>query len=405
MAEVDYLILGAGPAGCRAAQAIRRRDTSGRVVILTEESVPFTNRIVLSKEFLKSDQLAPEQAVAIPAGALERLGVELRIGCRISRLDPEGAVVELADGERVAYRRCLVATGARPLALPVPGFDLPGVHTLRTLDDALALRRAAESADRAVVIGGGLIGAEVGCALATRGVKVTLVARESWLWGHLAPEPVGRAAGRELERGGVGLRMERLVTEIHAAGRELAVEMASGEVLRAPLVVAGVGVRTNVDFLAGSPLVEPTGGVRVDARLRTSAPGLSAAGDVAAFDDPLFGVRHRVEHWLHAQHQGRLAGENMTGDEKVYARVSSYDTRLFDLPVTVVGAPDLADRWTEAGISNDEKLTALGWREERLVAAYLLGSKAGTEDIVKRIESGVEPVEGKLSPRPGRGSP
>ncbi|HET6618141.1 MAG TPA: NAD(P)/FAD-dependent oxidoreductase [Gemmatimonadota bacterium] len=404
MGEVDYLILGAGPAGCRAAQTIRRRDTSGRVVILTEEPVPFTNRIVLSKEFLKSDLLTPEQAVAIPAGALDRLGVELRIGRRISRLDPEDAVVELADGELIAYRRCLIATGARPLALPVPGFDLPGVHTLRTLDDALALRRAAQCAARAVVIGGGLIGAEVACALAARGMEVTLVAREFWLWGHLAPEPVGRAAGRELERGGVGLHMERVVTAIHADGSDLAVETASGEVLRAPLVVAGVGVRTNVDFLAGSELLEPTGGVRVDARLRTTAPGLWAAGDVAAFDDPLFGVRHRVEHWLHAQHQGRLAGENMMGDEKVYARVSAYDTRLFDLPVTVVGAPDLADRWTEAEISSDERVTALGWREERLVAAYLLGSKAATGDMVKRIESGAESVEEKLSPRPGPGS-
>jgi 3-phenylpropionate/trans-cinnamate dioxygenase ferredoxin reductase subunit len=402
--DVDYLILGAGPAGCRAAQAIRRRDTRTRVVILAEESIPFTNRIVLSKEFLKSDELTPEQAVAVPAGAFERLGIELRLGRRVARLEPEDRVVDLEDGERIAYARCLIATGARPLALPVPGFDRPGVHTLRTLADALALRTAARSADRAVVIGGGLIGAEVACALATRGLQVTLIAREAWLWGHLAPEPVGRAAGGELERGGVVLRMERFVTAIHAEAGGLAVETAGGEVFRAPIVAAGVGVRANLDFLAGSELLDPAGGVRVDAALRTSAPDLWAAGDVAAFADPLFGVRHRVEHWLHAQHQGRLAGDNMAGDEKTYARVSSYDTRLFDLPVRVTGAPDLADRWTEGGLSSDGGLTALGWRGERLVAGYTLGSKSAGEDIARRIESGSEVADRELR-RPGRGSP
>ena len=386
MAEVDYLILGAGPAGCRAAQAIRRRDAGGQVVILTDESVPFTNRIVLSKEFLKSDDLPAERAQVVPAEVFARLGIEVRARERVERLDSESRVAELASGGRIAYDRCLVATGSRPLALPVPGFDLPGVHTLRTLEDALALRVAARSADRAVVIGGGLIGAEIACALASRGTKVTLLARETWLWGHLAPETVGRAASHALERGGIDLRMERTVVAIHADGKELAVETAVGEVFRAPLVPVGVGVRTNVDFLAGSELLDPGEGVRVDAGLRAAAPGLWAAGDVAAFDDPLFGVRHRVEHWLHAQHQGRLAGENMAGGEKAYARVSSYDTLLFGLPVTVVGAPDLAERWTAEEPLDDGEGTAFGWRGDRLVAAYRIGS-GSTDDLTRRLEN------------------
>lgn len=390
MADADYLILGAGPAGCRAAQAIRRRDALGRIVILTDESVPFTNRIVLSKEFLKSDDLPAERAQVVPAEAFARMGIEFSARERVERLDPESRVAELAGGGRIAYDRCLVATGSRPLALPVPGFDLPGVHTLRTLEDALALREAARRADRAVVIGGGLIGAEIACALVSRGVDVTLLAREAWFWGHLAPEPVGRAIGRVLMDGGVDLRMERTVVAIHADGEELAVETAVGEVFRAPLVAVGVGVRTNVDFLSGSELLEPGGGVRVDAGLRAEAPGLWAAGDVAAFDDPLFGVRHRVEHWLHAQHQGRVAGENMTGERRVYARVSWYDTRLFELPVTVVGAPELAERWTAGEPLDDGEGTAFGWRGERLVAAYRLGPGGPIEEIARRIEAGAE---------------
>lgn len=390
MADADYLILGAGPAGCRAAQAIRRRDRTGRVVVLTDESAPFTNRIILSKEFLKSDELAPDRVLVLPARAFQEIGVELRTRERVERLDPYAHTVKLASGETIAYSRCLVATGSRPLALPVPGFDLPGVHTLRTMEDAVALREAARRADQAVVIGGGLIGAEIGCALVSRGLNVTLLAREAWLWGHLAPEPVGRAAGRVLTQGGVRLELERTVVAIHAEGADLSVETADGDRFRAPLVAAGVGVRYNVDFLAGTGLLEPGRGVRVNERLETEAEGLWAAGDVAAFEDPVFGSRHHVEHWLHAQHQGRVAGENMTGERRVYTRVSWYDTRLFDLPVTVVGAPELAVRWTEEEPFDAQTGIALGWRGERLVAAYRLGPGGRIDEIVRRIEAGAE---------------
>lgn len=388
MPAADYLILGAGPAGCRAAQAIRRRDQGGRVVILTEEPAPFTNRILLSKEFLTQDALTPERALVLQAGAFRAMDIDLRTGVRVERLDPVERVVELADGKSLAYHRCLVATGSRPLSLPVPGFHLPGVHTLRTVEDAMAVREAARGSERAVVIGGGLIGAEIACALRSRGLAVTLLARESWLWGHLAPEPVGRQVGRALAQGGVDLRMERTVVAIRAEGMELSVETAAGESFRAPLVVAGVGVRYNVEFLAGTGLLEPGRGVRVNERLETAAEGLWAAGDVAAFEDPVFGSRHHIEHWLHAQHQGRVAGENMTGGRTVYARVSWYDTRIFDLPVIVVGAPELALRWSVEETVGGEPGLSLGWRGERLVAAYRLGSGPAVDEIARRIEAG-----------------
>jgi 3-phenylpropionate/trans-cinnamate dioxygenase ferredoxin reductase subunit len=391
--DADYLILGAGPAGCSAAQAIRKRDRSGRITILTEETAPFTNRIILSKEFLTQDELAPERAFVLQSEAFRAMNIELRTRTRVERLDPGARVVELADGASLAYDRCLVATGSRPLELPVPGFHLPGVYTLRTIEDALALRDAARGAERAIVIGGGLIGAEIACALTIRGVRVTLLARETWLWGHLAPEPVGRAAGHALERGGVDLRMDRTVVAIRAEGAELAVVTADGAEFRAPLVVAGVGVRYNVEFLAGTGLLEPGRGVRVNEWLETDAEGLWAAGDVAAFRDPVFGSRHHVEHWLHAQHQGRVAGENMTGAQHVYARVSWYDTRLFELPVLVVGAPELALRWSVEEPFDGGKGVSLGWRGERLVAAYRLGPGGPIDEIARRIEAGAEPAE------------
>jgi len=401
----DYLILGAGPAGCRAAQTIRRRDRQGRVILLTDEPVPFTNRILLSKEFLTSDDLPPERAVVLSPASFRAQSIEPRTRERIELLDPEARSVELASGEKIAYGKCLIATGSRPLDLPVPGFDLPGVHTLRTIEDAVALREHARGADRAVVIGGGLIGAEIACALSLRGLNVTLVAREEWLWGHIAPESVGRAVGEALRARGVELRLGGIVVAIHAAGRQLAVECGDGELLRAPLVAAGVGVRYNVEFLADTGLLEPGRGVRVNQWLETESPGLWAAGDVAAFDDPVFGSRHHVEHWLHAQHQGRMAGENMTGERKVYRRVSRYDTRLFDLAVTVVGAPELAERWTEKEPFAAGTGTALGWSGERLVAAYRLGAGGAIEAIARRIGEEVEAVVPELTPPRSPGSP
>ncbi|HET7692402.1 MAG TPA: NAD(P)/FAD-dependent oxidoreductase [Gemmatimonadota bacterium] len=405
MNGADYLILGAGPAGCRAAQTIRRRDRQGRVILLTDERVPFTNRILLSKEFLTSDDLPPERAVVLPPGSFHAQSIELRTQERIERLDPEARSVELASGEKIAYGKCLIATGSRPLELPVPGFDLPGVHTLRTIEDAVALREHARGADRAVVIGGGLIGAEIACALSLRGLPVTLVARERWLWGHIAPESVGRAVGEALRARGVELRLGGIVVAIQAAGSQLVVECGDGELLRAPLVAAGVGVRYNVEFLADTNLLEPGRGVRVDRWLETEAPGLWAAGDVGAFDDPVFGCRHHVEHWLHAQHQGRTAGENMTGERKVYRRASRYDTRLFDLAVTVVGAPELAERWTEEEPIAAGTGTALGWSRERLVAAYRLGAGGAIEAIARRIGGEAEAVVSELTPPRSPGSP
>lgn len=392
MIDADYLIVGAGPAGCRAAQSIRRRDRQARVILVTEEPAPFTNRILLSKEFLVSDELAPESAVVLPPDSFQAVNVELRTRERIVRLDPAARSVELASGERVRYGKCLVATGSRALALPVPGFGLPGVHTLRTIEDATALRESARRADRAIVIGGGLIGAEIACALAMRGLGVTLVAREAWLWGHLAPAVVGRAVGKVLLERGIDLQLGRVVVAIHAEEGGLAVETADGERFRAPFIAAGVGVRYNVEFLSGTGLLEPGRGVRVNRWLEAEVPGLWAAGDVAAFEDPVFGSRHHVEHWLHAQHQGRVAGENMTGGRKEFRRVSWYDTRLFDLVVTVVGAPELAGRWTEEESVAGGMGTALGWSGERLVAAYRLGAGGGIEAIARRIEDAASPA-------------
>lgn len=390
--RVAYAIVGAGPAGTRAAETIRRRDPDGRVVVISADPYPFYNRILLSKTFLESDDVAPEQVVMMPPEAYAERGIELRANERVERLDPEARTLELATGETLEYEKCLVASGARPRELPVPGGDRPEVHTLRSLTDAVALREAAGHAERVVVVGGGLIGVEVAAALRARDTPVTLVAREEWLFGHIAPRPVGRALEAVMEGGGVALRLKEVVTAVEPVEGGVRVVTAGGEVLEADLVVAGVGVRYNTGFLEGTDLVEPRAGIRVNAYLETEAAGLWAAGDVAAFDDPVLGSRRHVEHWLHAQHQGRHAGLGMTGERKPYRKVSSYDTELFGTGLLVLGAPELAGAWESTGLETGSGV-AVGSDGERVVAAYRLGEpEVPAAELERRIESGERPA-------------
>ncbi|MGH7551304.1 MAG: NAD(P)/FAD-dependent oxidoreductase [Gemmatimonadota bacterium] len=380
--RIDFLILGSGPAGARASEAIRRKDRQARVVAVSADPHPFYNRILLSKDFLKRDDLAPAQVTIKPAELWEKQGIELRSGERVVGLDAAAREARLETGEILPYERCLVATGASPLVLPVPGSGAPGVHTLRSLNDARRLREAARETGRAVVVGGGLIGVEIAAALAQRGLRCTVIEREPWIFGRVAPEPVGLALRRFLEEGGVEVVTGATVTGFRRGGDGLwvgtrptagAARPTAGEERSYPgdLAIMGVGVRPETGFLEN---VERTadGGIVVDERLQ-AAPGLWAAGDVAAYPDPHAGLRHRVEHWLHAQHQGRVAGANMVGDDQTYAEITSYDTELFGTTIQVFGTPALAEEWSVEGLGGAGAGVAWGSRHGRVVTVYRMG--------------------------------
>lgn len=355
-------------------------------MVASADPHPFYNRILLSKDFLKRDDLTPEAVVMKPSSVWERQAIELRSGRRAVRLDAGARQVHLDTGEVLAYERCLVAAGARPLRLPVPGGDDPRLHTLRSLDDAIRVRKAVRSASRAVLVGGGLIGVEVGSALTERGLHVTVVEGEGWLFGRIAPVEVGRALRGILEAGGVRVVTSARVTGFDTQDGRVRVgthgpDGASGPTLTGDLVVVAVGVAPETAFVDGVERT-PDGGIVVDDRLR-AAPGLWAAGDVAAWPDPLTGVRHRVEHWVHAQRQGRVAGGNMAGGEETFAEVTSYDTEVFGIPVQVFGSPGLADTWRTEGLAPDG--VAWGWRDGRAVAAYRIGKMILDGQQIKQI--------------------
>lgn len=380
-------MLGSGPAGTRGSETLRKRDREARVVLVSDDAYPFYNRILLSKSFLASDELSPQDIVIKPVDVHAAQDIELRTQTTVVGLNPDTREVELLRGESLTYEKCLIATGASPIRLAIPGIDLPGVFVLRSMVDAVALRVAARDAERAVIIGGGLIGVEVAAALTKRGVRCTLLALESWLFGHLAPAGVGGALEAIMRSGGVTLELEATAETIDRDDARLVVHTTDGREFPADLVPVGVGVKPNIEFLEGTGLADRAG-VHVDGCLRTKAPGLYAAGDVATYDDPLTGVRHRVEHWLHAQHQGRHAAENMIADDPTpYNRVSSYDTELFGTPVAVVGAPELASEWTTENDLGNGRGLAMGECDGRVVAAFSIGG-ADIAEITQRIETG-----------------
>lgn len=339
---IDYLIIGGGLAGAAAAEAIRARGGGGRVVIVTDDHERPYHRPPLSKEYLRGDQNRNEVFYQPPEWYTEH-GVEVMTETRATALDPQAHAVTLDDGRTLEYKRLLLATGGSPRRLDIPGAKLDGVHYLRWLDHADALRTAAARAKHAAVIGGSFIGVEVAAALAHYKVETTMIVKGATIWSAFMPERIARFFQQTLADHGVKVLTEdEAVRVLPAPGTQRAGSVATkhGHTVGGDLVVAGVGITLNLDCAdtAGLTMDTQTHGIVVDDHLRTSDPDIYAAGDIAAFPDPVFG-RRRVEHWDTALSQGQTAGANMAGADEVYDHVQYYFSDLFDLGIEVLGNP------------------------------------------------------------------
>lgn len=298
------VVVGASLAGLRAVESARRTGFSGRVVLVgVEEHLPY-DRPPLSKAFL-STGAEPAPPTYRERAALAELDVELRLGSPATGLDLGTRRVRLADDE-VPYDALVLATGASPRTLPGPPLD--GVHVLRTLDDARAVRAGLDAGARTVVVGAGFIGSEVASAARERGLPVTVLeAAAAPALRAVGPVAAGLCAGLHA-RAGVDLRCGTAVDGLVGEdGRVTGVRLHDGEVLPADLVVVGIGCAPATGWLESSGLVLDDG-VRCDERLTTSAAGVFAAGDVARVDGPDGPVR--LEHWTSAAEQGAVAGAN-----------------------------------------------------------------------------------------------
>ena len=339
--DPTYLIVGASLCGAKAAETLREEGFGGRVILLGSETERPYERPPLSKGYL----LGKEDKSVIyvhEEGWYAGHDVDLRLGVTVTAVDPVGRTVTTADGESIGYDRLLLATGASPRRLNIPGADRDGVLYLRAVGDSERLAAAFRGGGRVVTVGAGWIGLETTAAAREAGCEVTVVEPE--------PTALYRAVGRELgdvfadlhREHGVQFRFGESVSELRGPGTDGAVGeviISTGEALPADIVVVGIGVVPNTGLAVDAGL-EVGNGVVADAALRTSDASIYAAGDLANSYHPLLGRRVRVEHWANALNSGPAAARSMLGQDVAYDPVPYFYSDQYDLGMETAGLPE-----------------------------------------------------------------
>ncbi|MDF3090106.1 MULTISPECIES: FAD-dependent oxidoreductase [Burkholderia cepacia complex] len=340
----SVVIVGGGAAAIAAAVTLRQEGYPHAITLLSADADPPYDRPNLSKDYLAGTAQADWLPLRAPSFYTDQR-IDVRCNTRVARIDPAQRAVELADGSRIEYGALLLATGAEPNRLNVPGAHLPHVCTLRSRADCDALIARLKTARRCVVVGASFIGLEAAAAFRTRGLDVHVVAPD--------PHPMGRVLGDALgdtikalhEAHGVVFHLGATPARIGPDS----VTLSSGDVLPADVVLVGIGVHPNVELAQDAGLAVERG-VTVDRFLQTSAPGIYAAGDIARWPDPLTGERIRVEHWVVAERQGIVAARNMLGQQRPFDAVPFFWSQHYDVTIRYVGH---AAQWDRVEIDGD----------------------------------------------------
>jgi NADPH-dependent 2,4-dienoyl-CoA reductase/sulfur reductase-like enzyme/nitrite reductase/ring-hydroxylating ferredoxin subunit len=337
------VIVGGGAAGFAAAEMLRRVGYQNSLVMLSSDAAPPYDRPNLSKDYLAGT--IPLDYVPLRDEAFyEGNGIEVRLGKSVVGLDLHAHHALLSGGERLQYDRLLLATGAEPVRLTIPGAEQPHVHTLRSLAESDAIIAAARTSNRAVVIGASFIGLEVAASLRARKLEVHVVAPDKRPMERILGPDMGDFIRTLHEENGVIFHLETKPKAI-----DKVVHLENGESIEADLVVVGIGVRPRLE-LAENAGLRVDRGIAVDEHLETSAQGIFAAGDIARWPDPHSGENIRVEHWVVAERQGQAAALNMIGERAPFDQVPFFWSQHYDVPINYVGH---AESWDEIQIDGD----------------------------------------------------
>jgi NADPH-dependent 2,4-dienoyl-CoA reductase/sulfur reductase-like enzyme/nitrite reductase/ring-hydroxylating ferredoxin subunit len=340
------VIAGGGAAGFAAAEMLRRHDYQGEIVMVSDDAAGPVDRPNLSKDYLAGN--APEEWVPLRSDEYYAAnGIELRLGTAIGSVKPRDKQVVLADGGTLAYDRLLLATGAEPVRLHLPGAAPSNLFTLRSLADSRAIIARAEGSRRVVVIGASFIGLEVAASLRTRGLEVHVVAPEARPLEKVMGPQLGDVIRALHEEKGVHFHLNNTASGFEGGQ----VTLKDGTKLAADFVVQGVGVRPRVQLAEAAGLALDRG-VAVNAELQSSAPDIYAAGDIARWPDPHSGASIRVEHWVVAERQGQTAARNMLGEGVAFAAVPFFWSQHYDVSINYVGH---AESWDELAVEGDLK--------------------------------------------------
>jgi 3-phenylpropionate/trans-cinnamate dioxygenase ferredoxin reductase component len=386
MNKLDSIVIaGGGLAGASAAFALRERGFDGRLTLVSQEQSAPYERPPLSKGYLRGESTL-DQALVRPLADYDAHGIELLRGRRAVTLDPTIRQLNLDDGTNLTFDALLIATGAAPRHLGSTPVSLAGVHYLRNVEDANAIRTAAASATKIAVIGGGWVGGEVAASLRQLGHDVTLITA--------LPRPLERVLGPEVAEvyrqlhaeHGVRLVQGR-VSSIQGTRSVEEIRLTDGHGVPADLVVIGVGAVARLQLAMRGGLETTAGGIAVDEYLRTSVPNIYAAGDVAAAWHPRFGRHIRIEHWDNAMQQGRAAAANIIGANEPYVRMPYFYSDQFDLGMEYRG---YAPEWGKVVVRGDlagRQFLAFWLADDRVIAAMNANVWDQGDELQRLVES------------------
>jgi 3-phenylpropionate/trans-cinnamate dioxygenase ferredoxin reductase component len=372
VSDKHIVIVGAGHAGGRAAEALRAAGHTGRVTLVGSEKHPPYERPPLSKELL-AGAIEHAKTYLNPEAFYTEKDIGLRLGKTVGAIDRKGQRIELHDGDTIPYDALLLTTGARARRLPLPGADGERVFYLRDIDDSLALRARLTEGTRLAVIGAGFIGLEVAATARKRGAQVTVL--------ELAPHPLARVAAPEIGQylaalhraKGVNLQTGVKVTAIEDTGKELRILLDGGTPVIADYAAIGIGAQPNVE-LAEAAGIETRDGVIVDQFGRSSDPAVFAAGDVTRHLNPLLGRHVRLEAWQNAQNQGIAIAKIIAGGAQAFTEVPWFWTDQYETNLQMAGAPDKWDRVIFRGEPTDPGFTLFQLLDGRVVAAVTVNN-------------------------------